>query len=191
MFGSLFCCVNVSVIRHTRFTFDSWYSIHPLVTCREKKKFKQNLWCWCATNYTIWATRNGEYIVTTCLVVTVLMQLSSQPPPPPPNPTSVSSNDSSTCCHHVGDSEKNCNSTTLLQSRSETIEGQGTATASTTANASSSHLEVAPSSSAGLPRSISDTKIRQGRPNLTLPLPSVTSLMHFKVAPLNIAPYSC
>lgn len=39
----------------------------------------------------------------------------------------------------------------------------------------------------GLPRSISDTKLRQGRPNLTLPLPSVTSLMHFKV--LDKKPY--
>lgn len=54
---------------------------------------------------------------------------------------------------------------------------------STSAGASAAIVDgISPNTAgSGLPRSISDTKLRQARPNLTLPLPPVTSLMHFKV----------
>jgi hypothetical protein len=89
------------------------------------------------------------------------MQLSSQP---------NRSNDSATLASsNIGVSAPNSNTESSNQASNNAP--------------STSQLEVV---SSGLPRSISDTKIRQGRPNLTLPLPSVTSLMHFKVVASNI-----
>lgn len=75
------------------------------------------------------------------------------------------------------------NRSNTTESTSACTETQSTSSANESAKDVPSYSSSSETSSSapGLPRSISDTKIRQGRPNLTLPLPSVTSLMHFKV----------
>jgi hypothetical protein len=69
--------------------------------------------------------------------------------------------------HHGGHGHGNC--------------GVGASDAGGSLGASSNYGPLAAVVRHGMSRSVSDTTLRQPRPNLTLPLPSVTSLMQFKV----------